>query len=279
MYQIVKRRMLNPSIVLLEIEAKEISEAALPGQFVIVRAKEDSERIPFTIMETNPKAGTVSIALQIVGYSTKELAMLKQGDSVNNIVGPLGKPSEIEKKERVIVIGGGAGTAIMYPIVKKFHSLGTDTIAICGYRNKDLVILEDEVTKASNTFIKMSDDGSWGRKGLVTLPLEEILASGKHVDEVFAIGPLIMMKFVCQTTKKYNVKTTISMNPLMIDGTGMCGCCRIMVDGKMKFACVDGPDFDGHKVDFDSAMMRNTMYSSWERKKYEENCNLLMEDK
>lgn len=278
MFKIVKREELNPTVTRIEVEAPHVASKAKPGQFIILRVTEDGERIPFTIACTNKDYGTVEIIFQVVGASTFELNQVKEGEYIADFVGPLGRPSELDGLKKVCVIGGGAGCAIALPLAKALHEQKADVTSICGFRNKDLVILEKEFTSCSNKFIKMSDDGSWGEKGLVTEALRKEILSGENYDEVIAIGPLIMMKFVCQVTKEFNVKTVVSMNPVMIDGTGMCGCCRILVDGKMKFACVDGPDFDGHKVDFDSAMERNTMYREFERHKYEETCNLFKKE-
>jgi len=275
MYKILKKEKLNPTITLLEIDAPYVASKGLPGQFIILRVDTEGERIPFTIEKCNKEKGSVSIIFQIVGSSTLKLDALNEGDYIEDFVGPLGKPSKLDHIKKGCVIGGGAGCAIALPIVEALHNKGCDVTSICGFRNKDLVILEDEFEKNSSKFIKMSDDGTWGNQGLVTKALEEEILKGEKYDDVIAIGPLIMMKFVCEVTKKYGIKTTVSMNPIMIDGTGMCGCCRIVVGGKIKFACVDGPDFDGHEVDFDNAMLRNAMYRDWEKHKYEETCNLL----
>ena len=275
MFEIVNKKKLNPTVTLIDVYAPLIAKKAKPGQFIILRVSSVGERIPFTIASTDIEKGLVTVIYQIVGASTKRLDQLNEGDKLEDFIGPLGKPSNLEGLKKVAIIGGGAGSAIAYPIAKALHQKGCDVTSICGFRNKDLVILEDEFENVSSRFIKMSDDGSWGNKGLVTDALEKEILAGNNYDEVFAIGPLIMMKFVCLLTKKYNIKTTVSMNPIMIDGTGMCGCCRIVVDGKMKFACIDGPDFDGHLVDFDNAMMRNRMYKEWEKHQYEDTCNLL----
>lgn len=279
MFRIVEKDILNPTITRLVIEAPFVAKKAQPGQFIILRTYADSERIPFTVAGTDPKKGTVTIIYQIVGASTLELNQIKVGESLADFVGPLGKPSELEGLKHVAIVGGGAGCAIAYPLAYKLHQLGADVCSVAGFRNKDLVILEKEFEEASNKFIKMSDDGTWGTQGFVTKGLEDeiLLRQGKdnEFDEVIAIGPIVMMKNIALLTKKYNIKTVVSMNPIMIDGTGMCGCCRVLVGGKMKFACVDGPDFDGWEVDYDSAAERNTMYRSWERKKYDDECNLL----
>ncbi len=275
MYRILKKRSLNPTVSLMEIEAPLIAKKAEPGQFIIFRAKEDSERVPLTIADFDREKGTVTIIYQIVGGSTMELDTLNEGDCLQDFVGPLGRPSEVEGLKKVAVIGGGVGCAIAYPIAKKLSSLGCEVHSVVGFRNKDLVILEDEFRAASSELRIMTDDGSYGTKGLVTNALEQLINEGNQYDEVIAIGPLIMMKFVCQLTKKYNIKTIVSMNPIMIDGTGMCGGCRLTVGGKTKFACVDGPDFDGHLVDFDEAMHRGTMYRDFETHAREAGCELL----
>ncbi|MDO5330689.1 MAG: sulfide/dihydroorotate dehydrogenase-like FAD/NAD-binding protein [Bacillota bacterium] len=274
MYKIVKRVALNPTVTRIEVDAPYVAKAGKPGQFIILRANEEGERIPFTIAGCDPEKGTVSVIYQVVGASTEELNHLKEGDYLADFAGPLGKPSELEGLKKVCVVGGGAGCAIALPLAEALHKQGSDVTSIAGFRSQDLVILEDEFTACSNKFIKMSDDGTWGRQGLVTAALEEEINNGANFDEVIAIGPLVMMKFVVAVCKKYGVKCVVSMNPIMIDGTGMCGCCRILVGGKMKFACVDGPDFDGYEVDFDSAMVRNMMYRPWEIHKHEEVCNL-----
>ncbi len=275
MYKIVRKKELNPTVTLMEIEAPLIAKKAEPGQFIIFRAKEDSERVPLTIADFDREKGTVTIIFQIVGGATMELNTLNEGDSLQDFVGPLGKASETDGLKKVAVVGGGVGCAIAYPIAKKLHNLGCEVHSIVGFRNKDLVILEDEFKAASNKLCMMTDDGSYGTKGLVTNALEELIKEGNQYDEVIAIGPVIMMKFVSQLTKKYNIKTIVSMNPIMIDGTGMCGGCRLTVGGETKFACVDGPDFDGHLVDFDEAMHRGTMYRDFETHARESSCNLL----
>ncbi len=275
MYKIVRKKELNPTVTLMEIDAPLIAKKAEPGQFIIFRAKEDSERVPLTIADFDREKGTVTIIFQIVGGATMELNSLNEGDSLQDFVGPLGKPSETDGLKKVAVVGGGVGCAIAYPIAKKLHNLGCEVHSIVGFRNKDLVILEDEFKAASDKLCMMTDDGSYGTKGLVTNALEELIKDGNEYDEVIAIGPVIMMKFVSQLTKKYNIKTIVSMNPIMIDGTGMCGGCRLTVGGETKFACVDGPDFDGHLVDFDEAMHRGTMYRDFETHAREASCNLL----
>ena len=275
MFRIKTKKELNPTVTLMEIEAPAVAKKAEPGQFIILRVDADGERIPLTVADFDREAGTVTIIFQIVGATTEKLNAKRQGEWIEDFVGPLGVPSHVEGLKKVAVIGGGVGCAIAYPIAKKLHNLGAEVHAVVGFRNKDLVILEDEFKAASSRLVMMTDDGSYGQKGLVTNALEELIQSGEQYDEVIAIGPLIMMKFVCLLTKKYNIKTVVSMNPIMIDGTGMCGGCRLTVGGQTKFACVDGPDFDGHEVDFDEAMKRSAMYRPFERKRHEETCNLL----
>lgn len=274
MFEIVSRKSLNPTVTELEIKAPFVAKKAQAGQFVIVRATADGERIPLTVADFDREKGTVKIIFQIVGATTYILNTLKVGDFVADFVGPLGNPTETEGLKKVAVVGGGVGCAIAYPVAKKLYEEGAEVHSIVGFRNKDLVILEDEFRKVSDKYVLMSDDGTAGEKGLVTDALKRLIDSGEKYDEVIAIGPVIMMKFVCRLTKEYGVKTVISMNPIMIDGTGMCGGCRLTVGGKTKFACVDGPDFDGHEVDFDEAMSRGASYKEWERHKYEETCNL-----
>lgn len=278
MFRIVRKKALNPTVALMEIEAPLIARKAEPGQFIIFRAKEDSERVPLTIADFDREKGTVTIIYQIVGGSTMELDTLSEGDCLHDFAGPLGCPSETEGLKKVAVIGGGVGCAIAYPIAKKLHNLGCEVHSIVGFRNKELVILEDEFRSVSDELRLMTDDGSCGSKGLVTNALEELINAGNQYDEVIAIGPLIMMKFVCLLTKKYNIKTIVSMNPIMIDGTGMCGGCRLTVGGETKFACVDGPDFDGHLVDFDEAMHRGTMYREFEAHARDASCSLLKQE-
>ena len=268
MYKIVRKKVLNPTVSLMEIEAPLIARKAEPGQFIIFRAKEDSERVPLTIADFDREKGTVTIIYQIVGGSTMELDSLQEGDSLQDFVGPLGRPSETDGLKKVAVVGGGVGCAIAYPLAKKLSALGCEVHSIVGFRNKDLVILEDEFRAVSSELRIMTDDGSYGTKGLVTNALETLIQEGNQYDEVIAIGPVIMMKFVCLLTKKYNIKTIVSMNPIMIDGTGMCGGCRLTVGGETKFACVDGPDFD-------EAMHRGTMYKEFELHAREASFNLL----
>ncbi len=277
MFKIIRKKRLNPTVTLMDIQAPLIARKAEPGQFIILRVDEAGERIPLTIADYDREKGTVTIIFQIVGATTEKLNHLEEGDSLHDFVGPLGIASHTEGFKKVAVIGGGVGSAIAYPIAKKLHAQGAEVHAIVGFRNKDLVILEDEFRAVSDLCKVMTDDGSYGEKGLVTNALKSLLDAGEQYDEVIAIGPLVMMKFVCQLTKEYNVKTVVSMNPIMIDGTGMCGGCRLTVGGETKFACVDGPDFDGHLVDFDEAMERSNMYKDFERHQYEETCNLFKE--
>ena len=274
MFRIVKKEPLNPTVVLFEIEAPMIAKKAEPGQFIILRVDADGERIPLTIHDYDREKGTVSIIVQIIGATTFKLNQLNEGDCLHDFVGPLGKATETEGKKKVAVVGGGVGCAIAYPVLKKFHDCGAEVHAIVGFKNKDLVILEDKFRAASSVMKLVTDDGSYGEKGLVTDALKALIDAGNEYDEIFAIGPAIMMKFVSLTTKPYGIPTTVSMSPIMIDGTGMCGGCRLSVDGEMKFACVDGPDFDGHKVDWDLAVKRNQMYREFEMHKHEETCNL-----
>ena len=278
MYKITEKVALNPTVTKMVIEAPLIAKKAKAGQFIIVRAKEDSERIPLTIAGFDREAGTVSIIFQVVGAGTMQLNSLKEGEAVHDFVGPLGKATEIEGLKNVCVVGGGVGCAIALPIAQALHEQGTKVTGIVGFRNKDLVILEDEFRACCDEFIIMTDDGSYGEKGVVTAPLEKKIVEGANFDEVITIGPLIMMKFVVKTTKPHNVKTVVSMNPIMVDGTGMCGGCRLTVGGQTKFACVDGPDFDGFEVDFDEAMHRGTMYKPFEAHAREAECNLLKQE-
>ena len=278
MFTIIKRRELNPTVTELWIHAPLVAKKAKAGQFIIVRAKEDSERIPLTIASYDREAGTVSIIFQVVGAGTMELNTLREGEAVHDFVGPLGKATEIEGLKNVCVVGGGVGCAIALPVAQALHAQGTKVTGIVGFRDKDLVILEDEFRACCDELIIMTDDGSYGRKGVVTVPLEEKLSGGETFDEVITIGPLIMMKFVVKTTKPHNVKTVVSMNPIMVDGTGMCGGCRLTVGGQTKFACVDGPDFDGFEVDFDEAMHRGTMYRDFEAHARDKACNLFKKE-
>ena len=278
MYKIVRKEALRPTVTLYEIEAPLIAKKAQPGQFIILRVDEKGERIPITINAYDPEKGTVTIIVQTVGATTEKLSHLNQGDCLRDFVGPLGKATETEGKKKVCVVGGGVGCAIAYPVLKKFHDDGAEVHAVVGFKNKDLVILEEDFKRSSDKLIVCTDDGSYGQKGLVTDALKQLIDEGNRYDEVFAIGPMIMMKFVSKTTEPYGIPTTVSMSPIMIDGTGMCGGCRLSVGGEMKFACVDGPDFDGHKVDWDLAVKRNQMYMGFEKHKYEEACNLFKKE-
>ena len=274
MFRIVRKEALKPTVVLFEIEAPLVAKKAQPGQFVILRVDENGERIPLTIHDYDPEKGTVSIIAQIVGATTEKMNHLNEGDCLQDFVGPLGKATETEGLKKVCVVGGGVGCAIAYPVLKKFHDDGAEVHAVIGFKNKDLVILEDKFAAASSVLKVCTDDGSYGQKGLVTEALKELIDSGNQYDEIFAIGPMVMMKFVCKTTEPYGIPTTVSMSPIMIDGTGMCGGCRLSVGGEMKFACVDGPDFDGFQVDWNLAVKRNQMYRDFEMHKHEEVCNL-----
>ena len=278
MYRIVEKEALNPTVTRMVIEAPLVARKAQPGQFIIFRASEDGERVPLTIADYDREKGTVTIIFQIVGAATMELNALEQGDGLTDFVGPLGKPSDLEGLKKVAVVGGGVGCAIAYPTAKRLHELGAEVHSVVGFRGRDLVILEKEFSDVSDRLVMMTDDGSYGEKGLVTNALERLIQEGNRYDEVIAIGPLFMMKFVCNVTEKYGVKTTVSMNPIMIDGTGMCGGCRLTVGGQTKFACVDGPDFEGHQVDFDEAMQRGGMYRDFEAHAREAACNLLKKE-
>ena len=282
MTKIIKKQSLNPTVTKMVVEAPLIAKKAEPGQFIIFRATEDGERVPLTIADYDREAGTVTIIFQIVGEATMELNTLNEGEYIYDFVGPLGTPSKIDGLKKVAVVGGGVGCAIAYPIAKKLNELGTEVHSVVGFRNKDLVILKDEFEAVSSKLSIMTDDGSFGTKGLVTTALKELIEQGNKYDEVIAIGPLIMMKFVCELTKEYGIKTIVSMNPIMVDGTGMCGGCRLTlnVNGERvtKFACVDGPDFNGYEVDFDEAMSRGRMYGNFERHAYESSCNLFKKE-
>ena len=274
MYKILKKRELNPTVTLMEVDAPFIAKKAQPGQFVILRVDEEGERIPLTVADYDRARGTVTIIFQIVGGTTERLNHLNEGDFIHDFVGPLGEPSHLDGLKKVAVVGGGVGCAIAYPVAKKLHELGAEVHSIVGFRNKDLVILEEEFRAVSDVYKMMTDDGSYGEKGLVTDALKALIEAGNAYDEVIAIGPVVMMKFVSLLTKQYNIKTMVSMNPIMIDGTGMCGCCRLTVAGKTKFACVDGPDFDGHEVDFDELMKRNGFYKGQETEAASHVCRL-----
>lgn len=278
MYKILRKKSLNPTVTQMEIEAPLVAKKAKPGQFIILRVDADGERIPLTVAGTNAEEGSVKIIFQIVGATTEKLNHKQQGEFLQDFVGPLGVPTKTEGIKKVCIIGGGVGCAIAMPVAQAFQKLGADVTSIIGFRDKDLVILEDEFTACSNRMFLMTDDGSYGRHGNVTVPLKEMLEAGEKFDMIIAIGPLVMMKFVVLAAKPFGVPVTVSMNPIMIDGTGMCGGCRLTLnqDGKKvtKFACVDGPDFDGYEVDFDEAMSRGRMYADFERHAYEETCNL-----
>ena len=276
MVKIIEKRPLNETTDFLSVYAPHIARKAKPGQFIIFRTNERSERIPLTIAGYDAERGSVSIIFQKVGKSTMELGDLKEGDQILDFVGPLGTPSELEGYKNVAVIGGGLGCAIAYPQAKYLHDMGTKVDMIAGFRTKELIILENEMSEASDTLTVVTDDGSNGKQGLVTNALKEKIDAGEKYDLVIAIGPPVMMKFVSLLTKEYGIKTIVSMNPIMIDGTGMCGGCRVTVGGKIKFACIDGPDFDGHEVDFDELIRRNRMYAEQEKEAVREyNCNLL----
>ena len=279
MNKIIRKERLNPSVTLMEVSAPLVAKKAEPGQFIILRVDEKGERIPLTVADYDRKKGTITIIFQIVGATTEKLNHLEEGDFIHDFVGPLGRATHTEGLKKVAVVGGGVGCAIAYPVAKKLYEQGTEVHAIVGFRSQDLVILEDEFAAHSTRLVRMSDDGSWGEKGLVTDALKKLIESGEQYDEVITIGPLIMMKFVCLLTKQYGIKTVASMNPIMVDGTGMCGGCRLTVGGVTKFACVDGPEFDGHEIDFDEAMARGTTYRDFERRAREETCNLFREAK
>lgn len=282
MYKIVNKQVLNPTVTKMDIEAPFVAAKAQPGQFIILRVDETGERIPLTVAGYDREAGTVSIIFQIVGATTEKLNHLNAGDCIHDFVGPLGVPTHVEGLKKVCVVGGGVGCAIALPIAQKLHEMGCQVTSIIGFRSKDLLILEDEFRAVSDTLHVMTDDGSYGREGNVCVPLNEMFAAGETFDEVITIGPLIMMKFVVEATRPTGIPCMVSMNPIMIDGTGMCGGCRLTVhqDGKAvtKFACVDGPDFNGYEVDFDEAMSRGMMYQSFERHAHEETCNLFKKE-
>ena len=277
-FKIVEKKELNPTVTLMKIKAPLVAKKAEPGQFVILRVDDSGERIPLTVADYDRSDETITIIFQIVGATTKALNEKAEGEYISDFVGPLGRATHTDGLKKVAVVGGGVGCAICYPVAKKLHEEGCCVHSIIGFRSKDLLILEDEFRAASEKLIIMSDDGSVGEKGLVTDALKKLIEEGNEYDEVIAIGPLVMMKFVAKLTKEYGIKTVVSMNPIMIDGTGMCGGCRLTVDGKTKFACVDGPEFDGHLVDFDEAMDRDTMYKDFERHAYDETCNLFNQE-
>ena len=278
MYKILSKKRLNPTVTQMEIEAPLVAKKAKPGQFIILRVDEDGERIPLTVAGCDLATGGVKIIFQIVGATTEALNHKEAGDSIQDFVGPLGVPTHTDGVKKVCVVGGGVGCAIAMPVAQEFHRLGANVTSIIGFRNKDLLILEDEFRACSNKLIVMTDDGSYARHGNVTVPLKEALEAGEKFDLIITIGPLIMMKFVVATAKPFGVPVTVSMNPIMVDGTGMCGGCRVTLiqDGKptTKFACVDGPDFNGYEIDFDEAMSRGRIYFDFERRAHEETCNL-----
>ncbi len=273
MYKILNKEQLNSTVTKMDIYAPLVANKAKAGQFIIFRASEDGERVPLTIAQTNAQTGAVTIIFQIVGSATQELNLLNEGDCLADFVGPLGEPTHIDGLKKVAVVGGGVGCAIAYPVAKALHEQGTEVHSIVGFRNEDLIILKDEFEAVSDKYVLMTDDGSAGEKGFVTNALQKLLDEGEKYDTVITIGPLPMMKFVCAVTKPSGIKTIVSMNPIMVDGTGMCGGCRLTVGGEVKFACVHGPDFDGHLVDFDEAMSRGSMY-----KEREKDCNLLKKE-
>ena len=282
MYKIVEKKILNPTVVMMNIEAPYVARKAEPGQFIILRVDEDGERIPLTIAGYDRAVGTVKIIFQIVGSTTEKLSRLNEGEFIQDFAGPLGVPTHLDGLGDVLIVGGGVGCAIALPIAEKLAALGANVTSVIGFRNSDLLILEDEFRAASKELVVMTDDGSYGRHGNVCVPINEMLASGRRFDKVITIGPLIMMKFVVEAVRPYGVPCDVSMNPIMIDGTGMCGGCRLTlnVDGKRvtKFACVDGPDFNGYEVDFDEAMSRASMYRDFERHKHSETCNLFKKE-
>jgi ferredoxin--NADP+ reductase len=282
MYRIVDKKVLNPTVVQLQIEAPLVANKARPGQFIILRVDENGERIPLTIAGADRENGTVKIIFQIVGSTTEKLSHKEAGDYIQDFVGPLGVATHLDGLKKVCIVGGGVGCAIAMPIAEALHEMGAEVTSIIGFRNKDLLILEDEFKACSDTLRVMTDDGSYGEHGNVTVPLKEMLEAGKQFDMIITIGPLIMMKFVVAAAKPFGTPVTVSMNPVMIDGTGMCGGCRLTlnVDGKKvtKFACVDGPDFNGYEVDFDEAMSRGRMYFDFERHAHEETCNLFKKE-
>ncbi|MDD7700867.1 MAG: sulfide/dihydroorotate dehydrogenase-like FAD/NAD-binding protein [Eubacteriales bacterium] len=279
MFEIVKREELNPTVTRICVRAPRVARKVLPGQFIILRVDETGERIPLTVADADPAAGTVSVIFQVVGATTTKLNHVPEGGFLADFVGPLGRPTELEGLSRVAVVGGGVGCAIALPVAKALHAAGATVDAVVGFRTKDLIILEKEFRENSTRFLLMTDDGSAGTKGLVTDALRDLIKGGAHYDEVITIGPLPMMKFVSKLTKEYGIRTVASMNPIMIDGTGMCGGCRLTVGGRTVFACVDGPDFDAHEIDFDEAMSRGGIYRDFERHAYEKTCRLFGEDK
>ena len=278
MFRILEKQSLNTFVTRMKIEAPRVAKKASPGQFVILRSHPDGERIPLTIADYDRAEGSVTIIFQVVGAGTEKLNHLNAGDYIPDFVGPLGNATKLDGLKKVAVVGGGVGSAIAYPVAKALFERGVEVHAIVGFRNSGLAILEEEFKAHSTKFVPVSDDGSWGEKGLVTDALRALIESGETYDEVIAIGPLPMMKFVSLLTKEYHIHTIVSMNPIMIDGTGMCGGCRLTVGGEVKFACVDGPEFDGHLVDFDEAIARSSMYRPTERKAHEDTCNLFKKE-
>ena len=282
MYKIINKKELNPTVIMMDIEAPLVAKKAEPGQFIILRVDENGERIPLTVAGYDREAGTVKIIFQIVGGTTEKLSHKEEGEYIQDFVGPLGVATHLHGLKKVCIVGGGVGCAIALPIAQKLHEMGADVTSVIGFRNKDLLILEDEFNACSNTLRVMTDDGSYGEHGNVTVPLKEMLEAGEKFDMIITIGPLIMMKFVVATAKPFGTPITASMNPIMIDGTGMCGGCRLTlnVDGKKvtKFACVDGPDFNGYEIDFDEAMSRSRMYADFERHAHDEACNLFKKE-
>ncbi len=282
MYRIVHKKIWNPSVIQLEVEAPLVAAKARPGQFIILRVDEEGERIPLTIAGTDKQAGTVTVIFQVVGATTRRLSIKEAGDSLQDFVGPLGTPTHLEGLKRVCIVGGGVGCAIALPIARALHEAGAYVTGIIGFRSRDLLILEEEFAACTHTLHVMTDDGSYGEQGNVTAPLKTMLEAGETFDQIFAIGPIIMMKYVVETARPYGTPVTVSMNPVMIDGTGMCGGCRLTLhrDGRpvTRFACVDGPDFNGYEVDFDEAMSRNRMYADFERHAYEAACNLFRKE-
>ena len=282
MYQIIHKRSLNPTVTLMDIHAPLVARKAKAGQFIILRVDEEGERIPLTVAGYDREAGTVRIIFQVVGATTEKLNRKNQGEFISDFVGPLGRPTDLEGKKKVCIVGGGVGCAIALPVAQALHEMGAEVTSVIGFRSKDLLILEEEFRAVSKTLTVMTDDGSYGRQGNVCVPLQEMFSAGETFDEIITIGPLIMMKFVVEAARPTGIPCTVSMNPIMIDGTGMCGGCRLTLvqDGKRitKFACVDGPDFNGYEVDFDEAMSRSRMYFPFERKKHEDTCNLFKGD-
>ena len=277
-YRIVQKKILNPTVTMMDIEAPLVAKKAEAGQFIILRVDSEGERIPLTVAGYDRENGTVRIIFQVVGATTMALNQKEEGDFIEDFVGPLGNKTKTDGLKKVCIVGGGVGCAIALPVAQKLHELGCEVHSIIGFRSRDLVILQEEFSAASDKLILMTDDGTAGRKGLVTEPLAEALKNGENYDEIITIGPLVMMKFVVETARPYGVKTVVSMNPIMIDGTGMCGGCRLTVGGVTKFACVDGPEFDGYEVDFDEAMGRSVLYRDFERHAYEKTCNLFRKE-